>query len=87
TVTVLPDFLPVSLLVVPVIVALAHLQYLQGLHKNLQIQLPPTGHNAHVEDIVVSRTAIARIFLYLRLVFWQRWDIVDLFLNVYGKRK
>nr|GEW55077.1 reverse transcriptase domain-containing protein [Tanacetum cinerariifolium] len=32
---------------------------------NLQIQLPPTGHNAHVEDIVVSETAIARIFLYL----------------------
>nr|GEV23969.1 reverse transcriptase domain-containing protein [Tanacetum cinerariifolium] len=28
------------------------------------IQLPPTGHNAHVEDIVVSGTAIVRIFLY-----------------------
>nr|GEW75946.1 hypothetical protein [Tanacetum cinerariifolium] len=35
-----------------------------GLHTNLRIQLPPTSHNAHVEDIVVSRTAIARIFLY-----------------------
>nr|GFB96412.1 retrovirus-related Pol polyprotein from transposon TNT 1-94 [Tanacetum cinerariifolium] len=32
---------------------------------NLRIQLPPTGHNAHVKDIVVSGTAIAQIFLYL----------------------
>nr|GEZ51250.1 hypothetical protein [Tanacetum cinerariifolium] len=35
-----------------------------GLHKNLRIQLPPTEHSAHVEDIVASATAIARIFLY-----------------------
>nr|GEX85227.1 hypothetical protein [Tanacetum cinerariifolium] len=53
-----------------------------GLHKNLQIQLPPTGHNAHVEDIAVSGNAIARIFLYPGLVFWQQGDIVDLFLDV-----
>nr|GEX84380.1 hypothetical protein [Tanacetum cinerariifolium] len=42
------------------------------LHKNLQIQLPPTEHNAYVEDIVVSGTAIARIFLYPGFVFWKR---------------
>nr|GEU86884.1 hypothetical protein [Tanacetum cinerariifolium] len=33
------------------------------LYKNLRIQLPPTEHSAHVEDIVAFKTAIARIFL------------------------
>nr|GFA20019.1 hypothetical protein [Tanacetum cinerariifolium] len=40
-----------------------------GLHKNLRIQLPPTEHSSHVEDIVASGTAIARIFLYL-----EQWE-------------
>nr|GFB05041.1 hypothetical protein [Tanacetum cinerariifolium] len=41
-----------------------YLKNLQGQHTNLRIQLPPSGHSAHVEDIVVSETAIAQIFLY-----------------------
>nr|GFA07108.1 hypothetical protein [Tanacetum cinerariifolium] len=50
-----------------------------GLHKNLRIQLPPIEHSAHVEDIVASRTAIARIFLAIflavaSLFFWQ-WEL------------
>nr|GEZ89780.1 reverse transcriptase domain-containing protein [Tanacetum cinerariifolium] len=42
-----------------------YLENFHGLHTNFRIQLPPTRHNAHVEDIVVFETAIARIFLYL----------------------
>nr|GEX06604.1 hypothetical protein [Tanacetum cinerariifolium] len=47
-----------------------------GLYTNLQIQLPPTMHNVHVEDIVVSETAIAQIFLCPRLLAEQEHDKV-----------
>nr|GFB06132.1 hypothetical protein [Tanacetum cinerariifolium] len=58
-----------------------------GFHKNLQIQLPPTRHNVHVEDIVVFKIAIAQIFLCPGLQchlhntgidFLQQWELSSL---------
>nr|GEZ42342.1 protein enhanced disease resistance 2-like [Tanacetum cinerariifolium] len=59
-VTVLLDFVPASSLVVSVVVVLGG--FARTVYES-PIQLPPIGHNARVEDIVVSGTAIARIFL------------------------
>nr|GFC42974.1 hypothetical protein [Tanacetum cinerariifolium] len=51
------------------------------LHKSLRIQLPPTEHSAHVEDIVAFRTAIARIFLagHGALIFRKPSSLIDNF--------
>nr|GFB26966.1 hypothetical protein [Tanacetum cinerariifolium] len=59
-VTVLPDFVPVSPLVVSVVVVLG--EFAGTVYESLN---SITSHRAHVEDIVVFETAIARILLYL----------------------